>query len=159
MRVQVCHSSQLPVRVLLVQKAFLQWEGQKALLFALRSPFYRSNRPWKGEKALKNISIIFDVEVIWHVHICVQFFWAFKVGLARFLDQSGHRFWPQLPSDDQLRWAAASVQSRAHARVHGGALNEVAETVATRCNYCTIVASHIHILCLKKWQTLADIMQ
>ncbi len=47
-------------------------------------------------------------------------FWAFKVGLARFLDQSGHRFWPQLPSDDQLRWAAASVQSRAHARVHGG---------------------------------------
>ena len=72
------------------------------------------------EKALKSISIIFDVEVIWHVHICVQFFWAFKVGLARFLDQSGHRFWPQLPSDDQLRWAAASVQSRAHARVHGG---------------------------------------
>ena len=86
------------------------------------------------------------------MHICVRFFWAFKVGLARFLDQSGHRFWPQLPSDDQLRWAAASVQSRAHARVHGGALNEVAETVATRCNYCDIdiVASHIHMLCSKK---------
>eukprot|EP00434_Breviolum_minutum_P043015 symbB.v1.2.038314.t1/scaffold5926.1/size22390/2 len=42
--------------------------------------------------------------------------------MRRFLDQSGHRFWPQLPSDDQLRWAAASVQSRAHARVHGGTI-------------------------------------
>lgn len=85
--------------------------------------------------------------------LCVPFFGAFKVGLARFLDQSGHRFWPQLPSDDQLRWAAASVQSRAHACVHGGALNEVAETVATRCNYCTIVASHIHMLCFNKSDT------
>lgn len=34
------------------------------------------------------------------------------------------------------------------ARMH--VFTEVAETVATWCNYCNIVASHIHILCFKK---------